>query len=790
MQPNLEENGLAIRGAVRFRGRSSLASKFKVGKVTTRIFVTTVVYMACCSTSALASPDVPLPSHLSPKAFLVKEITALTRKGISQERASRAISIQGRIAKTGLTERLQAAMGTNYAGVWFEPATSQLNVGQTSAVGRRTAEATIQEEGLSEYVVATPVRSTIAQLLAEQRRWNRKLAYMFARYGLKTGLEPQHNAVAIVLTSSVPVVDRMAMEREAAAASVNVRVSVVPGTSLSATPELETKCTFFSPPWENNTANCDPSIAAGVYIGSSEGGVCTAGPVAIPKAHKDRRVLLTAGHCLARGTNPFEVQWHALETAGSSLFIGEPEDFTFGGTQKGATYCAGLCTGGDYGDIPIAAGWRTGKANRPVYALTARWGRGTDKSYPVTGERAPIVGNSNCHEGRTSGESCGVITMLNVALAIAYNGHQVVLEGMVEDAGENLINESGDSGGPFLYVNGTGEIFMEGIDSSLILECVDVKANKKGEKYFKTQFECQSGSVFKEAPGNEGEWERKEYECSMIGMENTGAKYYPSKERCVHEEEAGKGDWERKPNERSIWEPLIQPVGGAVEGPFTKLKLELLTAANEKIAPRQQGKGGEPELKAGFTSKSGASTLEATGGTKISCSGGNGTGKATGTSEGTANLTLTGCEGFGVKCRTAGEAQGTIALTAKYLVVFVKETESEELGVVLKFNEATVECGTVCPKMTNETVHLRGSAVGLTTPVNKEITTGEVAKVVFSQSKGIQSPIEYVNGEGEKVSAKIELNGSGTKTFGFEQAGLADTDELTFEETVELEGDQ
>lgn len=617
-----------------------------------------------------ALPDTALSTGASP--LLTKELASLTTRGLSPENAMRALQAQDQIARAGLPHRLQAALGRTGGGVWFDAATAQLHVGVTSTAAQRTAAATVAGAGLAGDVALTPVRSTMAQLLATQRRWNRKLAGLLAAGEAETALEPQNNAVSIKLASAVPVARRAALEREAAGAPTNVRVSVSTNPRLNGVQLAETKCTKFSPPWEKHESDCDPPLTAGVAIidkGEIKG-FCTAGPLTYPPANKAARLVLTAGHCINRGAEPLNNEWIAYNREPKALTIGKPEKYSDGapvGTKVGskeADACAGICTGGDYGDIKIGAAWQTALPNNPVYAVTALWGKGEEKSYPVNGERTPVAGNQDCHVGQTSGESCGTIAALNVTIGWEEGGKIYVDEGLVEDSGENLRAEGGDSGGPWMYVETSNEVKMEGTMVAVrIPECV--KQEGIGVEYFKTKVECLSGTLFPGEAGVKGEWKRIKYECIARGVNETGARFFPSKAACEENKESGKGEWELKPNLRVVWDPLKQPVEGAAQGSLEALDLELLTTANEITKRAPFWSVGGARLEAGkthnFTAKAAKEEgvkLEAKAlGASIKCTtveakGGSLSGSSEG-EPGTAKATVA----FS-KCTTTGNGEG------------------------------------------------------------------------------------------------------------------------------------
>jgi len=159
----------------------------------------------------------------------------------------------------------------------------------------------------------------------------------------------------------------------------------------------------------------------------------------------NKTYVLTAGHCIeAKGE-----EWFAKTPAEAKNKIGTAVEFVAGNGRSG-----------DYGDIAVEQqGFWTEETNPPVFALTAEWKLtgGSTVSYPVKGSRAPQMGFTDCHEGQTTGQSCGQIKAVNIS--DEYNGLKVT--GLVEDREANA--EKGDSGGPWLFIESNNEVLMEGI---------------------------------------------------------------------------------------------------------------------------------------------------------------------------------------------------------------------------------------------------------------------------------------------------------------------------------------
>jgi hypothetical protein len=327
-----------------------------------------------------------------------------------------------------MESRLPAVMGGAYGGAWFDPAAAVLHVGVTSPAGRRAAEAAVARAGFSAHVVMTPVRWSWGEILATQKRWNRRLARLFARNDAETAPEPRKNAVDVILSSSVTVRERVALKREAAASHVTVLVTTTRAPRLGLAREANvTKCNKFR---RDVIPKCDKPITPGVGIirvANRELPICTAGPLVMPKKDKQRTYLLTAGHCVNDGL--IRERWLAFNTKNEGLEIG-----------PSASYVHDKRTG-DVGVVKVnnPGAWaRAG--NTPVFAVTAAWEKASETSYSVTGQKNPQVGDSNCVEGAITGGSCGIVRQAGVTI----DG----IEQVAED--ETARGQHGDSGAPVI----------------------------------------------------------------------------------------------------------------------------------------------------------------------------------------------------------------------------------------------------------------------------------------------------------------------------------------------------
>jgi hypothetical protein len=773
------------------------------------------------SSSYASAPDpgfegAPLAASLAPaqmasanvSPLLAKELAVLTNEGISPERAWQAIDAQGKLARADLASKLQAATGSTSGGTWFDPATAQMHVGVTAQTHRQAADQAITQAGLTAVATITPVRSTMDQLLAVQKEWNRKLAPLFARNEVTTGIEPQHNAVSVTLGSAVPAAQRAALEREAADAGVNVSVTVLASPRLNIAPAAK-ECEIFNEATLN--ARCNPSITAGVEIkrpseftgvgeGTSHmnttldgfaaetlvgvfvgdnvqgpgikkgtlvvtkptetsvtisqpaekkekavfeffaGSICSAGPAAIPTKQRSKRVLLTAGHCIVLGGHGTGSFWNSFKrSSAEELRLGAAGTYQYGGAAAEGK--------GDFAEIsiepPPGGKWQTGKVNRPVLAVTAEWKKEAETRYKVKNERAAEAGNTNCHDGRTSGEWCGKIKRINVTYG-TLPFPNTFAEGMVED--EKLIAEAGDSGGPVMFIEPNNEVLMEGtMTAGPVITCKENATIKTGPEFFVTHELCLEP---KERVGTGGLYERKI---------------------------------------ETFWQPLRTSPLKIPEGSLEKLKLDLLTTANERIQPEFAAS----KFPVKITTSSGESRLETSGGRLVKCKASKGEGEVNSATElKNILIKLTGCKGkisLGEgPCKSSGAAAEEIVTNKiKGLPVYLNKSKTE-VGLLDEPQEAgALYAEFKCENIFTETIKVKGATLGALTPVNSSTT---LFTLKSKQEKGKPTPSLYENAEGENVKIKGETKGEGIEAFGYEESAIEATHTITGAEAVEVEG--
>jgi hypothetical protein len=371
-----------------------------------------------------------------------------------------ADEVEAEIARTDLGSRLEAALGSSFGGVWFEPSTAQLNVGVISPAGRRVAEAVAGRAGLADELTVNTVSSTWRELEAAQAKIDDELEDLFARGDARTALAPDRNSVEIDLSSSVADSRRARVERDAKMTGVPVTLTVVPKTHL--TKKAEARCKEF----EEDKANCDKPIVGGVTIEGETGEICTAGPAAILQdlstpEKATATYLLTAGHCLKELGGGVGTKWFGFTKEkgkkGEKLLIGEVEQALKG--EEGAAKDRV-----DVGVIKInnPGNWVHEGVNKatPVTPGIVPWDPAKEVDPIVTtaqGAAKPVVGTEVCVSGQTSGTSCGKVINSSVTETFKNKaGEKWTVDKTVEVQG--AVTGAGTSGAPWVLEAEPGKV--------------------------------------------------------------------------------------------------------------------------------------------------------------------------------------------------------------------------------------------------------------------------------------------------------------------------------------------
>jgi len=159
-----------------------------------------------------------------------------------------------------------------------------------------------------------------------------------------------------------------------------------------------------------------------------------------------------------------------------------------------------------------------------------------------------------------------------------------------------------------------------------------------------------------------------------------------------------------------------------------------------------------------------------------------------------AKVIFKGCAAsgpFGVKlpCKSSGKASGEIETVALKGTLFYVKAGSSESGVLLQPESGTTFASFVCgPTLgVEETLAVRGSVVGVIAPVNSLVSA---FTLTFSQTAGVQSPIEYLSATCAKTKASLETEGVGkgfgSETWAFECSGIAGAESLSTSKKMKI----
>lgn len=359
-----------------------------------------------------------------------------------------AEAAEAAIARADLVGRLETALGSEYAGAWFDSQAARLNVGIVSPASQARAEATVARVGLTSVVAEMTVRHTWAELESAQERWSDRLDRRLADGSFATGLDAAANAVRVELAASVSVDERTALRREAEAAAVDVRVidADVPDFRL---PGQVKRCNKFA----MSMSDCEPTIVSGVAIEPVKHSItCSAGPVAIRTERSNGETatttyLLTAGHCIRKYGGTGE-KWRAFNKAGEEKEIGEAVQYV--NEDKNLA---------DLGVIAVSSNYWTEEKDPPLSPVIVDWSKEEESDvFAVVKQTSPSEGEQVCYSGQASGKGCGEIVDTNFKSTV----EGVKLEKLVKvklDAESEAI--AGDSGSPWYskstpgYVLGT-----------------------------------------------------------------------------------------------------------------------------------------------------------------------------------------------------------------------------------------------------------------------------------------------------------------------------------------------
>ncbi len=391
-----------------------------------------VVESECASaeTPDLVAPAAVVPLAPPPPDPVVAEAYANTfhvTTAVAQER----LTLEERAGN--IASDLGSALGSSYAGVWFDNSTGRFNIAVASpssatspaAVAKVNAAQTVASE--LEVSAATDIRTvgtSLDAITAAQSKIDQSLHQLVLDDELQTAPNEEIDELELLASASASAADKRRIEATATEDGVPTRIVTRPASDF----EVHTaSCSF---------PDCGRPIEGGVEIWTGSE-FCSAGYLAQGNEPPYHWFVITAGHC-GRGR---PLTWYA-STGGEVHQLG---------TMNHAVWNID----GDYGRIDITGTWWGIGVEEPFSAF---WGINTH--YPTRYTGWSVEGTYGCRTGAAeNGAQCG--TILHRGMTIN--------EGGVEVAGEFEVSacaNEGDSGGPFMM-----NYYAVGIFTALNARC-------------------------------------------------------------------------------------------------------------------------------------------------------------------------------------------------------------------------------------------------------------------------------------------------------------------------------
>ena len=314
---------------------------------------------------------------------------------VPEAEAARRLRVQDRAA--GIDDRLEALLGADYAGAWFNhEARGRLEIGMTRSGRARAVDVQriVDEYALGDDVALIDVRFSLAELQRTKLSIRDSASDMLRIGHLATGYDPSINSVVVMTLSVLPSYEEARIREIANQDGVVVRrvdSSTLTGRDFD-----------FGYIALCRINRCNPPMRGGRGVFS-----CTAGFTARHRVNTSDLVLLTAGHCI---DGNWDTTWQAANVLGTPLNIGPSYGYVhggFSGTDAGAIY------------IDPAGSWSTPEPE--PWVLVEHSAQTTyDPKYAIEDDAASVVGSTLCYSGRTTLTNCAQVWMLGYDYVDSY----------------------------------------------------------------------------------------------------------------------------------------------------------------------------------------------------------------------------------------------------------------------------------------------------------------------------------------------------------------------------------
>jgi hypothetical protein len=219
-----------------------------------------------------------------------------------------------------LDSQLSQQLGANYVGEWFDPTTSDVKIGITSAGYEQTAEQDLDNLGLANDAEIVTEMASWSQLMTAEHSLYEHVEGLINSNRVVTGASPEHDAVTIEEADSLTTAQKKEVSEAVAALAVPTAVTEASTATVGGAPK--------SAPCSDGS--CGRPLRGGVRISyhpsfeksgePTEETDCTAGYI-VTSIYNALPYVLTAGHCVR-------------ETIGD-LWYAEVNEVPIKGTEEG-----------------------------------------------------------------------------------------------------------------------------------------------------------------------------------------------------------------------------------------------------------------------------------------------------------------------------------------------------------------------------------------------------------------------------------------------------------------------
>lgn len=404
--------------------------------ISAAFFVISAIFLISASPVVAVSNPV-LPATELPASAKAPEIDSsqvrqyAERFDVSEKESRESLEAQARGAT--IVSQLEYALGTDYAGVWFDNETGEFvvpvlsnPVGSEGDVAKTAAQ--FQKVGLATTYRTTSAEFSWTDLRSAQEQLDSQLADQITADIVRTSLDPRTNAVVIETSAATSKSVEAAVEQLAQRSPVAVEVH----TSSESMDEASlTGCNPYY--WEKD---CSIPLrgGTGLHIHNEPIFTCTIGYRA--RGWNGQPYVLTAGHCFGEDpkANPVK-NWDSEDEFENLHYIGELASRSYVPHDWGKISAAG-----SYWDVPS---WPSKIVKWTAYnepaGIVNEW-------YPIEAEGWAFVGQTVYHSGETTGTSWGVVKAVNETVAFETPYGKQTFTNMNRAKGGCA--HEGDSGGP------------------------------------------------------------------------------------------------------------------------------------------------------------------------------------------------------------------------------------------------------------------------------------------------------------------------------------------------------